>query len=94
MQATATIKAGKPKRDHEPHPTPRSRHEIKRATSLSATLWAEACRQKSCSESPRRTKELVTVIHSVRDGEIVEYWSVTDVARVLQQLGALSGPPT
>jgi predicted ester cyclase len=43
---------------------------------------------------PATNKELVTVIHSVRDGEIVEYWSVTDVARVLQQLGALSGPPT
>jgi predicted ester cyclase len=32
-------------------------------------------------------------IHRVRDGEIVEYWSVTDVARVLQQVGALPGPP-
>jgi predicted ester cyclase len=30
-------------------------------------------------------------IHRVRDGKIVEYWSVTDVARVLQQVGAL-GP--
>src|ERR1700757_4485651 len=28
-------------------------------------------------------------IHRVRDGKIVEYWSVTDVARVLQQVGAL-----
>ena len=28
-----------------------------------------------------------------RDGRIVEYWSVTDVARVLQQVGALPGPP-
>jgi predicted ester cyclase len=32
------------------------------------------------------------VIHRVRDGKIAEYWSVTDVARVLQQVGALSGP--
>ena len=31
-------------------------------------------------------------IHRVREGKIVEYWSVTDVARVLQQLGALPGP--
>jgi len=31
------------------------------------------------------------VIHRVRDGKIVEYWSVTDVARVLQQLDALAG---
>jgi predicted ester cyclase len=28
-------------------------------------------------------------IHRIRDGKIVEYWSVTDVARVLQQVGAL-----
>ena len=32
-------------------------------------------------------------IHRVRDGKIVEYWSVTDVARVLQQVGALPAPP-
>lgn len=32
-------------------------------------------------------------IHRIRDGKIVEYWSVTDVARVLQQVGALPGPP-
>jgi len=32
-------------------------------------------------------------IHRVRDGKIVEYWSVTDVARVLQQIGAFPGPP-
>jgi predicted ester cyclase len=31
-------------------------------------------------------------IHRVRDGKIVEYWSVTDVARVLQQVGVLPGP--
>jgi predicted ester cyclase len=30
------------------------------------------------------------VIHRVREGKIVEYWSVTDVARVLQQIGALA----
>jgi predicted ester cyclase len=28
-------------------------------------------------------------IHRIRDGKIVEYWSVVDVARVLQQVGAL-----
>jgi predicted ester cyclase len=31
-------------------------------------------------------------IHRVRDGKIVEYWAVTDVARVLQQMGVLAGP--
>jgi steroid delta-isomerase-like uncharacterized protein len=45
---------------------------------------------------PATNKEVETdgmVIHRVRDGKIVEYWSVVDVARVLQQLGALPGPP-
>jgi predicted ester cyclase len=32
------------------------------------------------------------VIHRVRDGKIVEYWAVSDVARVLQQIGVLTGP--
>jgi predicted ester cyclase len=31
-------------------------------------------------------------IHRVRDGKIVEYWSVVDTARVLQQVGVLPGP--
>jgi predicted ester cyclase len=31
------------------------------------------------------------VIHRIRDGKIVEYWAVSDVARVLQQVGALPG---
>jgi hypothetical protein len=34
------------------------------------------------------------VIHRIRDGEIIEYWSVSDIARVLQQVGVLPGPPT
>ena len=41
-----------------------------------------------------RNKEIVTeviAIHRVRDGKIIEYWSVTDVARVLQQVGLLPG---
>jgi predicted ester cyclase len=45
---------------------------------------------------PATNREVETegiVIHRVRDGKIVEYWSVTDVARVLQQVGALPGPP-
>jgi len=32
-------------------------------------------------------------IHRIRDGKIVDYWVVVDVARVLQQVGALPGPP-
>lgn len=31
-------------------------------------------------------------IHRVRDGRIVEYWAVTDVVRILQQIGALPVP--
>ena len=31
-------------------------------------------------------------VHRIRDGKIVEYWSVTDVVRVLQQVGALPSP--
>jgi predicted ester cyclase len=45
---------------------------------------------------PATNKEVETegiAIHRVRDGRIVEYWSVTDVVRVLQQVGALPGPP-
>ena len=44
---------------------------------------------------PATNKEVESegiAIHRVRDGKIVEYWSVTDVARVLQQIGALPGP--
>ena len=33
-------------------------------------------------------------IHRVREGKIVEYWSVVDVASVLQQVGVLPGPPS
>ena len=45
---------------------------------------------------PPTRKEVETdgiVIHRVRDGKIVEYWSVVDVAKVLQQVGAMPGPP-
>ena len=31
-------------------------------------------------------------IHRIRDGKIVEYWAVADVAGVLMQIGALHGP--
>lgn len=44
---------------------------------------------------PASNREIETdgiAIHRVRDGKIVEYWSVVDVARVLQQIGALPGP--
>jgi predicted ester cyclase len=45
---------------------------------------------------PATNKDVTTegiAIHRVRDGKIVEYWSVTDVARILQQVGVLPGAP-
>jgi predicted ester cyclase len=45
---------------------------------------------------PRRNREVETdgiAIHRIRDGKVVEYWSVVDVARVLQQVGLLRGLP-
>jgi steroid delta-isomerase-like uncharacterized protein len=46
---------------------------------------------------PATDKEVETdgfAVHRIRDGKIVEYWSVVDVARVLQQIGVLPGPDT
>jgi predicted ester cyclase len=45
---------------------------------------------------PATNKDVETdgiAIHRIRDGKIVEYWSVADIARVLMQIGALPGPP-
>src|SRR5919204_2940481 len=45
---------------------------------------------------PATNKDVETdgiAIHRIRDGKIVEYWSVTDVARVLMQVGVLPQPP-
>ena len=45
---------------------------------------------------PATNRDVETVgiaIRRVADGKITEYCSVTDVARVLQQIGALPGPP-
>jgi steroid delta-isomerase-like uncharacterized protein len=44
---------------------------------------------------PASNREVETsgiAIHRVRDGKITEYWSIIDVARVLQQVGALPQP--
>jgi predicted ester cyclase len=45
---------------------------------------------------PATNKEIETegiAIHRVRDGKIVEYWSVVDQARVLQQVGVMPELP-
>jgi predicted ester cyclase len=44
---------------------------------------------------PATNKDVETTgiaIHRLRDGKIIEYWSVVDIAQVLQQVGALPGP--
>jgi predicted ester cyclase len=44
---------------------------------------------------PATNKDVETegiAIHRVRDDKIIEYWAVTDIARVLQQVGVLPGP--
>jgi len=44
---------------------------------------------------PATNKEIETegiAIQRVRDGKIVEYWSVVDVAHILQLIGVLPGP--
>ena len=44
---------------------------------------------------PATNKDVETegiAIHRVRDEKIVEYWSVTDIARVLMQIGVLPAP--
>lgn len=46
---------------------------------------------------PATNKDVETTgiaIHRVRDGKIVEYWSVVNVAHILQQVGALPAPPS
>ena len=43
---------------------------------------------------PATNKDVETegiAIHRVQNDKIVEYWSVSDIARVLQQIGALPG---
>ena len=45
---------------------------------------------------PATHKEVETAgiaIHRVRDGKIVEYWSVVDVVRILQQVEIVPAPP-
>ena len=58
-------------------------------------IWGRGLHVGELMGIPATNKEVETegmAIHRVRDGKIVEYWSVTDVARVLMQVGALPGP--
>ena len=79
---------------------PESRHEIKMQVAegdlVVSHIVGRGVHAGELLGIPPSNKEVETegiVIHRVRDGQIVEYWAVTDVASVLQQLGALPGPP-
>ena len=78
--------------------TPGARHEITMQVAegdlVVSHIVGRGVHEGELLGIPPTHKEVETagmVIHRVRDGKIVEYWSVTDVARVLQQLGALAG---
>ncbi|MCX4632233.1 ester cyclase [Streptomyces sp. NBC_01443] len=79
---------------------PESRHEIKMQVAegdfVVSHIMGRGVQTGELLGIPPTNKEIETegiVIHRVRDGQIVEYWAVTDVAGVLQQLGVLPGPP-
>jgi predicted ester cyclase len=78
--------------------TPGARHEITTQVAegdlVVSHIVGRGVHEGELLGIPPTHKEVETagmVIHRVRDGKIIEYWSVTDVARVLQQLGALAG---
>jgi steroid delta-isomerase-like uncharacterized protein len=79
---------------------PGARHEIRRQVAegdlVVSHIVGRGVHAGELLGIPATNKELETegiAIHRIRDGKIVEYWAVTDVARVLQQLGTLPGPP-
>jgi predicted ester cyclase len=81
--------------------SPGARHEIRMQVAegdlVVSHIVGRGVHQGELLGIPATNRDVETegiVIHRVRDGKIVEYWSVTDVARVLQQVGALAGPPT
>jgi predicted ester cyclase len=78
--------------------TPGARHEIPMQVAeddlVVSYIIGRGVHEGELLGIPATHKEVETtgiVIHRVRDGKIVEYWSVTDVVRVLQQLGAMPG---
>jgi len=75
------------------------RHEIRmqvaEADLVVSHVFGEGVHAGELLGIPATNKNVETegiAIHRIRDDKIVEYWSVTDVARVLQQVGALPGP--
>jgi steroid delta-isomerase-like uncharacterized protein len=81
--------------------SPGARHEIRMQVAegdlVVSHIVGRGVHQGELLGIPAKNRDVETegiVIHRVHDGRIVEYWSVTDVARVLQQVGVLPGPPT
>jgi predicted ester cyclase len=79
---------------------PETRHEIKMQVAegdlVVSHIVGRGVHTGELLGIPPTNKEIETegiVIHRVRDGQIVEYWAVTDVAGVLGQLGVLPGSP-
>ena len=79
--------------------SPGTRHEINMQVA-EGDLVVSQIRGRGVHEGellgiPATNKDIETTgiaIHRVRDGRIVEYWSVVDIAQVLQQVGVLPGP--
>lgn len=77
------------------------RHEVKmqvaEADLVVSYITGRGVHEGALFGIPATNKSVETdgiVIHRVRNGKIVENWSVTDVAGILQQLGVLPEPGT
>jgi predicted ester cyclase len=75
------------------------RHQIRMQIAegdLVASLVAgEGVHERELLGIPATNKPVQTegiAIHRIRDGKIVEFWAISDVARVLQQMGVLPEP--
>jgi predicted ester cyclase len=78
--------------------TPGARHEITMQVAegdlMVSYIIGRGAHEGELLGIPATNKEVETagiVIHRVQDGKILECWSVTHVARVLQQLGVVPG---
>jgi predicted ester cyclase len=75
---------------------PGSRHEITMQVAegdlVVSRITGRGVHTGELMRIPPTNKEVETAgiaIHRIRDGQIIEYWAVTDVAGVLQQLGVI-----
>lgn len=77
---------------------PGARHEITMQVAegdlVVSHITARGAHSGELMGIPPTNKDVETAgiaIHRIRDGRIVEYWAVSDVAGVLQQLGVIPG---